>query len=240
MKKSQRLKDLQRFYAILGGLRDSAKGARLLSECTGHMDWPVRGVYFFHENGESRSDTGSGLRVVRVGTHAHTRTRTDKSKRTTLWKRLYQHRGTAKIGSGHHRSSVFRELVGIAVMNANDFACPTWGVGKSAPADTRQRQQERSLEKQVGQTIGQIPFLYVAITDQPGPESRRGHIERNAIALLSNYKKLPLDAPSPDWLGHHCNREKVQQSGLWNQDYVDEDYDPEFLDELEVWATKMR
>ena len=34
------------------------------------MKWPARGVYFFREAGESRSDTGEGLRVVRVGTHA--------------------------------------------------------------------------------------------------------------------------------------------------------------------------
>jgi hypothetical protein len=34
------------------------------------MSWPRRGVYFFFENGEMRSETGTGPRVVRVGTHA--------------------------------------------------------------------------------------------------------------------------------------------------------------------------
>ena len=33
------------------------------------MYWPQRGVYFFMEDGEERSDSGSGLRIVRVGTH---------------------------------------------------------------------------------------------------------------------------------------------------------------------------
>lgn len=233
--KSQRLKDLQRFYAILDNLRDNANGAHLLSECNGAMDWSDRGVYFFHENGESRSDTGSGLRVVRVGTHALI----SKSKRM-LWERLRAHRGAARTGGGNHRGSIFRLLVGTAAMDVHNFACPTWGVGKSAPKDTRQRQQERPLEKQVSQIIGQMPFIYVAVTDQPGPESRRGYIERNAIALLSNYGKPPLDAPSLDWLGDHCDSEKVRLSGLWNQNHVGEDYDPAFLNELEMWATKMR
>jgi len=224
---------LQRFYAILDNLRDNANGARLLSECTGHMDWPVRGVYFFHESGESRSDTGSGLRVVRVGTHALI----DGSK-STLWRRLCAHRGPAKTGGGNHRGSIFRLLVGTAVMDVNNIVCSTWGKGSSAPADIREK--EHSMEEQVSQTIGQMPFLYVTVTDQPGPESRRAYIERNTIALLSNYKKRSLDAPSTNWLGHYCNREKVRLSGLWNQNHVDEDYEPGFLDELEIWTTRMR
>jgi len=231
-KNPHRIEDLKRFYAILDGLHDKANGARTLSECTGRMDWPCRGVYFFHENGECRSDSGSGLRVVRVGTHALT-----ADSKSTLWKRLRQHRGSARTGGGNHRGSVFRLLVGTAMMDAGGIACSTWD-GKSTSADIRQ--QEHSLEKQVSRGIGQMPFLFVAVTDRPGPESRRGYIERNAIALLSNYKKSSLDAPSSDWLGCHCDREKVRESGLWNQRHVDEDYDPEFLDELEMRATETR
>ena len=88
------------------------------------------------------------------------------------------------------------------------------------------------MERLVSKTIGEMPILWLAITDDPGPESLRGYIERNAIALLSNYNKPPIDAPSPHWLGNHCNREKVRHSGLWNQNHVDEDYDPTFLDML--------
>jgi len=72
-----------------------------------------------------------------------------------------------------------------------------------------------------------------SIEDEAGPESRRGFIERNSIALLSNYNKPRLDPPSAVWLGHHCNRERVRNSGLWNSIHVDEDYDPAFLDELD-------
>jgi hypothetical protein len=65
-----RLADLVRFYGILAELGTKLRGARKLSECSGRMAWPHRGVYFFFEEGENRSDTGDGPRVIRVGTHA--------------------------------------------------------------------------------------------------------------------------------------------------------------------------
>lgn len=64
--------DLIRFYALIDRLREQGGGARRLADCSGRMNWPRRGVYFFFEDGEMRSDTGAGPRVVRVGTHALT------------------------------------------------------------------------------------------------------------------------------------------------------------------------
>ncbi|HTV26286.1 MAG TPA: hypothetical protein VMF32_00715 [Xanthobacteraceae bacterium] len=102
-----RYDDLLRFYDLLARLEEKIGGARVLSDCSGRMNWPQRGVYFFFEPGELRSDTGNGPRVVRVGTHALTDT-----SRTTLWKRLSQHRGTGNAGGGNHRGSIFRLLIG--------------------------------------------------------------------------------------------------------------------------------
>jgi hypothetical protein len=78
-----------------------------------------------------------------------------------------------------------------------------------------------------------MPFLWLAIEDEAGPESLRGYIERNSIALLSNYGKPILDPPSSQWLGGQCDRELVRKSGLWNSRHVDEGYEPAFLDRLE-------
>lgn len=78
-----------------------------------------------------------------------------------------------------------------------------------------------------------MPFLWLAINDESGPGSLRGYIERNSIALLSNYAKDSFDPPSRNWLGRLCNRDRVRKSGLWNQNHVDEQYDPAFLDTLE-------
>ena len=67
----------------------------------------------------------------------------------------------------------------------------------------------------------------------------RGVIERNAIALLSNYNSpaQPLDPPSLTWLGLHADRGSVRLSGLWNVNHVTETYDPIFLDLLEDLAS---
>ena len=75
---------------------------------------------------------------------------------------------------------------------------------------------------------------------EAGPNSRRGYIERNAIALLSNYGKATLDPASRDWLGHFSDRERVRNSGLWNQNHVDEPFDAAFLDTLDDLVSAAR
>jgi hypothetical protein len=77
------------------------------------------------------------------------------------------------------------------------------------------------------------------VDDEPRADSLRGYIERNAIALVSNFDKEPLDPPSAEWLGRYCNRERVRRSGLWNSNHVDEPYDPAFLKCMEQFVTDM-
>jgi hypothetical protein len=178
------------------------------------------------EGGEMRSDSGVGPRIVRVGTHA-----LKAGSTTRLWTRLSQHRGQASNGGGNHRGSIFRLIVGSALTARDGRACATWGIGTSANSEIRS--SEISLERQVSRYIGMMPFVWIDIDDEPGAESLRGYIERNAIALLSNYDKEPIDSPSADWLGHYCDREKVRKSGLWNSNHVDDKYDPKFLDRFE-------
>ena len=88
----ERLDDLKRFYAVLDELGKNFGGARQLTECSGRMNWPQRGIYFFQEAGECGFDTGSDRRIVRVGTHA-----LKTGSGTKLWTRLSQHRGPAWI-----------------------------------------------------------------------------------------------------------------------------------------------
>lgn len=223
----ERAEDTARFYRALRRLEDAVGGARVLSRLDG-MRLPARGVYFFFEPGESRSDSGAGLRVVRIGTHALKR-----GGRTALSTRLHGHRGTARTGGGNHRGSIFRLLVG-AALAARDpgLGVESWGHGSSAPRGVRAG--ETGLERRVSRVIGAMPVLCLAVGDPPGPESLRGYVERNAIALLSGYAHAPVDRPSGTWLGRHCPREKVRRSGLWNQRHVDEGYDRAFLSTLEA------
>lgn len=226
----QRLQDLECFYGLLGALK-TLTGAKALKECDGRMDWPLKGVYFFFEEGERRSDSGAGLRAVRVGTHA-----LKMGSKTSLWTRLSQHRGQSGSGGGNHRGSVFRLLVGEALITRDRLESETWGKGNTAPREIRKEEQD--IEKTVTQHIGNLPFLYLKIEDEPGPDSLRGVIERNSIALLSNFGKAEIDPPSNRWLGSLSNRKRVRMSGLWNQNHVEEGYDPKFLDILEALINK--
>lgn len=224
--------DLVEFYSILDRLEKKIGGARKLADCGGRMGWPGRGVYFFREAGELRSDTGTGPRIVRIGTHAlHTRSG------TKLWTRLSQHRGQASTGGGNHRGSIFRLILGAALIRRDGHSFPTWGNGRTA--GQAMRSGERVLEQEVSQMIRGMPFLWLAVPDDAGPDSLRGVIERNAIALLSNYDRPPLDPPSPHWLGHHSDRVRVRRSGLWNQNHVDERHDPAFLRTLDGLVSAM-
>src|ERR1700752_3176088 len=128
---STRLADLVRFYEILADLAYKVGTVRKLSDCSGRMQWPTRGVYFFFEGGENRLDTGDGPRVVRVGTHALT-----TGSRTKLWSRLSQHKGQ-RTGAGNHRGSIFRLLVGTALINKVQIKFPTWGIGHTADKTVR-------------------------------------------------------------------------------------------------------
>ncbi|MGH7486616.1 MAG: hypothetical protein ACREMY_13615, partial [bacterium] len=67
---------------VLDQLENKIGGGRKLADCSGRMAWPNRGVYFFREAGEDRTDTGHGLRIVRVGTHA-----LKTGSRTKTWSR---------------------------------------------------------------------------------------------------------------------------------------------------------
>ena len=236
------LADTVRFYELLDCLTERLGGARILRECNGRMNWPERGVYFFFENGESRLKTGNGQRVVRVGTHGLRRGAKNK-----LWNRLAQHRGPAN-GIGNHRGSIFRLIVGAALGRRGDVELPeSWGVGSDLSQAARKlgigrdeiKELENPIEAIVSEYIGGMPFLWLEVDDAPGPDSKRGFIERNAIALLSGHNHSEFDEPSTEWLGRYSDRELVRLSGLWNNRHVDEDYAPIFLDDMERWIDAM-
>lgn len=153
-----------------------------------------------------------------------------------------QHRGAAESGGGNHRGSIFRLIVGAALKNRDGLGEPrSWGVGSDLTAAARRlgvgaerlKREEEQLERAVSEYIGQLPFLYVAVEDEPGDASLRGVIERNTIGLLSNFQRDPLDRASEQWLGRYSDRPRVQASGLWNNNHVDEGYTPDFLDALD-------
>ena len=81
--------------------------------------------------------------------------------------------------------------------------------------------------------ICELPFLWVEVDDEPTPQSDRAYIDRNATALVSNYQKDSLDHRSADWLGRDSPRSEISDSGLWNINHVQEQYNTAFLDRLD-------
>lgn len=234
---TKRQEHIEEFYAVLNTLSQKLGAARCLADCHGKMNWPVRGIYFFFEPGEYRAG-GRELRIVRVGTHA-----VSTGSKTTLWNRLYAHRGR-KIGGGNHRGSIFRLHVGMAMLNRDgDKRFPHWGQGASANKIIRQA--EDAHERRVSAYIGNMPFLWLNVDDEPSKDSHRSFIERNAIALLAGEDgQSPADVPSSGWLGHHSTRDKIRLSGLWNLDYIGTPdkaihYDPAFIGVLRRYVVEM-
>ena len=197
------------------------------------MSWPRRGVYFFFEAGETRP---SGRpRVVRVGTHGLTSRST-----TTLWHRLYQHKGSTAGrwgGGGNHRGSVFRFHVGCALLERDggpEEVARSWGEGSSAPASVRLA--EHLHECRVSEVIGAMPFLWLDVPDPPGPNSARVVIEAGAIALLSRRSNPSSDEASAGWLGRYAKRDAIRSSSLWNVRHVDDMANRRVLDALEQYV----
>ena len=223
------ISNIQLFYELLAEVERKNGGKHYLKNCDGYMGWPERGIYFFFEHGEVRTTSGEGLRCVRVGTHA-----LKKNSNTTLWSRLMQHRGRVAgrhPGGGNHRASVFRHHVGTALMKRDDWPheiARNWG-GSNAVRNIRE--SEVPYERAISNHIGNMPFIWLGINDEPGPDSLRGYIERNSIALLSYYQRIrnPIDPHSSHWLGQWAQSEKIRLSGLWNVNHVDQNFDDQFF-----------
>jgi hypothetical protein len=198
-----RRRDVQRFYAVLADLEHRLGGTRTLATANGRLGWPQRGIYLFFEPGQVRRTSGSGLRVVRVGTHA-----VAAGSRSTLWGRLHAHQGQLSSGGGQHRASVLRRHGGSALMRHDVWPAAMasqWQVSQSASREVRLR--GHPLEIAVSRYIGTMPLPWLAVENEPGPDSLRGHLERHTIALLSNYARDPIDPPTTDWLGRYAGSE---------------------------------
>jgi len=231
-----RQEDLDRFYGLLDDLEQRVGGTRKLKNCTGYMNWPDRGVYFFLEPGETHESTDQ-LRVTRVGTHA-----VSAGSSTSLWDRLKQHYGTGSGSSNHshggaHRGSVYRKRVGEAIIEKYDLHddYPDWDKRWSSIERERSevRDEEYILERRVSSYIREQPFLWVNLDDEPSADSDRAYLEQNVIALLSNFDKQPIDSREDGWLGRYSQSREIGESGLWNVNHVDEQYDSRVLNLLE-------
>ena len=166
MNHETRLQDVKRFYEILGKLERRVGGRRILTEYSRsslRRCWPTGGVYFFMENGEKQSESGEGLRVVRIGLSR------------ALWHRLNRHKS---------RSSSFRTDVGSALINKHkiNYSYYTKWRNRNEDSTIKNDPTVKKLETCVTKIIGEMPFLCLKVDDK----NLQSYIEGNATALLSN------------------------------------------------------
>ena len=217
---ARRAQDVARLYETLEDPELRRNQLRPFAESSGSMSWPRRGLYIFYHPQERRMLPSKQLRIVRVGTHA-----VSAGSRSTLWQRLRSHRGSGDR-SGNHRGSVFRLHIGAAFIGRDKLECPSWGIGESADKNTREIEFE--IEREVSDYVRSMAVLCLQIDDPPSKMSDRAYLEQNIIALLSGAAG-PVDFASESWLGYHCPNAAVQRSSMWNVDYTDREYDPDFF-----------
>lgn len=225
---------LSRLCDTVARLRAAQGGAQLLPSVTGIRNLPRRGVYFFVD--PSEPPFLGHARIVRVGTHA-----VSAGSKSTLKQRLAQHRGKVSEAGGNHRGSIFRLLVGEALIEKGVVgACPSWGrnITRSAAAAASNVSPaalttvEMPVEGSVSEYLSRLEVVYVAVDDEPGKKSARGAIERGAISLLAEGMRRGLIEAGENWLGRWSRRKTVRESGLWNQNHVGEPWSEDFLEVL--------
>ena len=223
---------VEQLSSVLANLRDQIQGPYYLADVDGRLDWPDRGLYFFFSPASDlRASTATDWRLSRIGTVG-----VSEGSSNTLWNRLRQHRGNVRgkyAGGGNHRGSIFRLHVGQALIEKHGWhdQYPHWGEQNPDAATTAVREQEHDLEQRVSEYIRELPFLWVGVDGEPGPECDRAVIERNTIAMVS-YSRRSAGPSDLDWLGYHSSRTEVYRSGLWNVRHVADEFDPTALDLL--------
>lgn len=155
------------------------------------------GLYFFYERGEF-SPHGPEGRIVRIGNHPRSN--------DALVARLRHHY------TGNKNSSVFRKLLGSALMRKADPANPCLSHWEKQDMLTCDRC--RSVESDVSKLLrANFYFRCIEVNDIDS----RNMLEKKLIATISLCR---ICIPSEQWLGIHTYSEKVRNSGLWNSNYV--------------------
>jgi hypothetical protein len=173
------------------------------------------GLYFFYEKGETSRHAPDG-RIVRVGNHPRSQ--------GSLKRRLRMHYSGSKNGS------VFRKFLGGAVLRRMDPNSPCLqpmpGQGHWEKQNMHTCEYCKPIERQVSQLL-KSSFWFRCIEIEK--RDLRNTLEKKLIATIS---LCPICKPSENWLGKSAYSPDVQDSGLWNSEYV---FDQEkILDESEI------
>ncbi len=163
-------------------------------------------LYFFYETGEQSSHALDG-RIVRIGNHPRSE--------SGLVQRLQNH---FRSSFGAKNGSVFRRYIGGTLMRRDNpnLPClaPASGHGHWEKQDESTCDQCTPYEQEVTRHIQeQMEFRCVQITDK----AERNSFEKLLVATIA---QCSVCQPSGGWLGRSAYSVDVQETGLWNSDYV--------------------
>jgi hypothetical protein len=161
---------------------------------------PKNGIYIMFEKGEYGHNAD---RIVRVGTH-------NGDGRLKI--RLEQHI------KGNKDDSIFRGQIGRALLNKDkDPFLEQWYIRLKKKEDKAKYSnhvdlaKRASTEKSVSQYIRDNFFFVVFEVEDP---YKRKELESKLISTISLCTECKA---SLNWLGNHSPRNKICQSGLWNE-----------------------
>ena len=231
---------LQELYRKISELQDKTDGPYYLSDCTGHQNWPERGIYIFlTKDSQPETYPQTEMSVARVGTVG-----VATGSSNSLWNRLRQHRGNTRghhEGGGNHRGSIFRLHVGRSIIEKENLhdKYPFWGQKHSQwPDDVETkavREMEHPLEKRVSDHIRSLPFLVLAVPGDAGPQSDRASIEKRLISTFSFYRRSHANLIDGDRLTNHSPKPEVYKTGMWNIDHVEGFSSPSVAKDLDKY-----
>jgi hypothetical protein len=237
---SRRPTELQRLYEETETLRQRIDGPYYLSDVSADGNWPDRGIYIFFDPNTDFSSPSDQWCISRIGTVGDC-----KGSSATLWERLRAHRGTKRgqyQNGGNHRGSVFRRHVGEALIRQDNLEneYPHWGVphrSLSDDIDTQTlRKGEHPLEQQVSHYIRSLPFLWIDVPGEPGPDCERAMLEKNLIGLVAHGRKTVPGLIRNDWLGRSAAEASITRTGLWNLDHTAGLFDRNVIDDFREYV----
>lgn len=162
---------------------------------------PKNGIYIMFEGGEKGHNTN---RVVRIGTH---------TGENQLRSRIFQH-----YENKNKNRSIFRKNIGRCFLNReNNPYLPIWEIDTTSRANKEKYSHlidsgfEADLEDRISRYIQEnIEFC---VLDIPNKEDRL-YYEARLIGTISSCEEC---FPSESWLGKNSTKEKIKNSGLWQE-----------------------
>lgn len=182
----------------------SVNRLEILNNHLGEFDIPSNGLYIMFERGEHAH---RGRRIVRIGTH---------TGNGNLKQRIQEH-----YEKENKDRSIFRKNIGLALLNKNnDSFIEQWKLDLTSASSRKKFENVidykylHYIEKEVTKVI-RNNFSVVVIREDS--KEKRLKIEAGLIASVANCEEC---RPSNSWFGKYSPKEKIRESGLWQEQKI--------------------